>query len=468
MSPQQRRALRIDDPVAGSDLCHVAPLSSGESPSGRLHDIAIQDIHANPSQPRKHFDDGSLAALADSIRERGVLQPIIVQPRPDGGYELIAGERRWRASQIAGSTTIPALVSQPVGGAQSIELALIENVARRDLGVIEEARTIAVLLDELDVTATTLARRLGRSRSDLAHTVRLLELPDKGDRAAQRRCAHQGPRKGAADRGRPPSPPLVVIALRLLARLVGWLWPPSQRLDDAALTRGPAPGTGRSLLQSAGNVAPRTGTPPHEPARERCGSPLLGLRRAARIVTPGTTQLGSVLARSGLTPTAALDEQQRLRAGRWRRRRFRFDPGQRSRPRARDLDRPWRAGHRPHWCSATKRATCMLWAPLNATLSDTPSHQGASCQPAHTEPEDSPRPLRLSSRAAVPLAIRDPRRASETDAIIQAVSELAGRPHTEGRPCNRPVPRRREIKAVVRSGAHRRSLLGDSSSAMLR
>jgi ParB family chromosome partitioning protein len=179
MSPQTRRALRIDDPVAGSDPCHVAQPSSVESPNGRLHDIAVQDIHANPSQPRKHFDDGSLAAFADSIRERGVLQPIIVQPRPGGVYELIAGERRWRASEIAGITRIPALVMQPVDGAQSVELALIENVAREDLGVIEEARTIAVLLDELSVTATTLARRLGRSRSDLAHTVRLLDLPDE-------------------------------------------------------------------------------------------------------------------------------------------------------------------------------------------------------------------------------------------------------------------------------------------------
>jgi ParB family chromosome partitioning protein len=107
------------------------------------------------------------------------VQPIIVQPRSAGGYELIAGERRWRASQLAGSLTIPALIAGPVDGAGSIELALIENVAREDLGVIEEARTIAALLDELDVTATSRARRLGRSRSDLAHTVRLLDLPDE-------------------------------------------------------------------------------------------------------------------------------------------------------------------------------------------------------------------------------------------------------------------------------------------------
>jgi ParB family chromosome partitioning protein len=178
MSPQARRTLRIDDPVAG-DACHMARPGSPESISGRLRDIALRDIRPNPAQPRKHFDDVSLAALADSIRERGVLQPIIVQPRSAGGYELVAGERRWRASKIAGIATIPALVAPPIDGTQSIELALIENIAREDLGVIEEARTIAALLDELDVTATSLARRLGRSRSDLAHTVRLLDLPDE-------------------------------------------------------------------------------------------------------------------------------------------------------------------------------------------------------------------------------------------------------------------------------------------------
>ena len=125
------------------------------------------------------LDRASLDALADSIRERGVLQPIIVHPFSAGGYQLIAGERRWRASHIAGQLTIPALVGGAVDGAVSLELALIENVAREDLTVIEEARTIASLLDDLHVTTALLARRLGRSRSDLAHTIRLLELPDE-------------------------------------------------------------------------------------------------------------------------------------------------------------------------------------------------------------------------------------------------------------------------------------------------
>jgi ParB-like nuclease domain len=111
----------------------VAPLGSPDGPSGRLCDIALNEIHPNPSQPRKRFDDASLTALADSIREHGVLQPVIVQPRTAGGYELIAGERRWRASKIAGIATIPTLIAQPVDTGQSVELALSENVAREDL-----------------------------------------------------------------------------------------------------------------------------------------------------------------------------------------------------------------------------------------------------------------------------------------------------------------------------------------------
>jgi ParB family chromosome partitioning protein len=177
MSAHIRRTLRVDDPVGGR-VCHVAHPESDQEPTGRLRDIPLADIRPNRSQPRKRFDDDSLRALANSIRERGVLQPIIAQPQPSGGYELVAGERRWRASQLAGIPTIPALVVEPLDGATSLELALIENIARDDLTIIEEARTIAALLDELGVTMTTLARRLGRNRSDLTHTVRLLDLPD--------------------------------------------------------------------------------------------------------------------------------------------------------------------------------------------------------------------------------------------------------------------------------------------------
>jgi ParB family transcriptional regulator, chromosome partitioning protein len=173
-----RRTLTIDDPLPAANTCHVARSTAG-STAGRLRDVPLDQIRANPKQPRRRFGEESLLALADSIRERGVLQPVIVRPREPEGFELIAGERRWRAPRIAGLQTIPCLVRNTADDAVSLELALIENIARADLTVIEEARTIASLLDDLDVSRTDLARRLGRSRSDLVHTVRLLELPDQ-------------------------------------------------------------------------------------------------------------------------------------------------------------------------------------------------------------------------------------------------------------------------------------------------
>ena len=168
MSGAPRRALTIDDPVAGRDACHVAHPAGPSQPESRLQDLAVEDILPNPDQPRKHFDEQALVSLADSIRERGVLQPVIVRPNATGGYELVAGERRWRAAQLAGQLTILSLVDTNVEGAGSLELALIENVVREDLTPIEEARTIAVLLQDFNLTATELAKRLGRSRTDLA------------------------------------------------------------------------------------------------------------------------------------------------------------------------------------------------------------------------------------------------------------------------------------------------------------
>jgi len=136
MSPSPKRALTIDDPVAGAAACHVAHPPTDQS-AGRLREIALDEIHPNAEQPRKRFDEASLNALADSIRERGVLQPIIVQPHDPGGYLLIAGERRWRASKIADQATIPALIDRTSVAAASLEVALIEDIAREDLTVIE-------------------------------------------------------------------------------------------------------------------------------------------------------------------------------------------------------------------------------------------------------------------------------------------------------------------------------------------
>jgi ParB family transcriptional regulator, chromosome partitioning protein len=129
------------------------PPAPGEA-DGRLRQVPVSLIHPNASQPRQHFDEQSLSALADSIRERGVLVPIIVRPMSLGEFEIVAGERRWRAAQQAGQPTIPALIDGSLDGADALELALIENVVREDLTPIEEARTIAVLLRDLKITAT--------------------------------------------------------------------------------------------------------------------------------------------------------------------------------------------------------------------------------------------------------------------------------------------------------------------------
>jgi ParB family transcriptional regulator, chromosome partitioning protein len=179
MTAVRRRGLRVDDPLAAGGQ-HPAWSRSdiGTASDSQLRDIPLEQIRANPEQPRKRFDDAPLLALADSIRERGVLQPVIVKP-VDDGYELVAGERRWRAAQLAGKTAIPALVDDEIDEAGSLELALIENLVREDLSPIEQARALATLLEDLRMTGGLLAKRLGRSRTDIVNTIRLLDLPDE-------------------------------------------------------------------------------------------------------------------------------------------------------------------------------------------------------------------------------------------------------------------------------------------------
>jgi ParB family transcriptional regulator, chromosome partitioning protein len=143
-----------------------------------LRDLPIELIVANPAQPRRRFDEDALQALAESLHERGVLQPVLVRPKPGGTYEIVAGERRWRAAQIAGMETVPALV-RARGDAEAIELALIENMAREDLSPIEEARACAALVEELGLTREEVGRRVGRSRVAVSNLVRLLDLPDE-------------------------------------------------------------------------------------------------------------------------------------------------------------------------------------------------------------------------------------------------------------------------------------------------
>jgi ParB family chromosome partitioning protein len=143
-----------------------------------LRQIPVELISPNPSQPRSQFDDEALVALAESIRTRGVLQPVLVRPLAGGRYELIAGERRWRAAQLAERPELPAIVRHR-DDAASLELAVIENMAREDLNPIEEARACAALVEELGLTREDVGLRVGRSRVAVSNLIRLLELPDE-------------------------------------------------------------------------------------------------------------------------------------------------------------------------------------------------------------------------------------------------------------------------------------------------
>ena len=141
-----------------------------------LH-IPLDAIHANPRQPRRRFEPEATAGLAASLRSQGVLQPVVVRPRSAGGYELIAGERRWRAARDAGLDTLPALVRES-DDRETLLLALVENVAREDLSPVEEARAYAVLVDEFDLSLGEVAERVGRSKPGVSNRLRLLELPE--------------------------------------------------------------------------------------------------------------------------------------------------------------------------------------------------------------------------------------------------------------------------------------------------
>jgi len=139
--------------------------------------LPVDLIVPNPQQPRRVFDEQGLVALADSLKERGVLQPVLVRPVPGGTYELIAGERRWRAARLAELESVPALVRLGDDVA-SLELALIENMAREDLNPLDEARACAALVEELGLTRDEVGRRVGRSRVAISNLLRLLDLPD--------------------------------------------------------------------------------------------------------------------------------------------------------------------------------------------------------------------------------------------------------------------------------------------------
>ena len=153
-------------------------VGGGEAADTELIRLPLDAIHPNPKQPRRRFEPEATAGLASSLRHQGVLQPVVVRPRAAGGYELIAGERRWRAAREAGLETLPALVRQ-TDDRETLLLSLVENVAREDLSPVEEARAYAVLVDEFELSLGDLAERVGRSKAGVSNRLRLLELPEE-------------------------------------------------------------------------------------------------------------------------------------------------------------------------------------------------------------------------------------------------------------------------------------------------
>jgi ParB family chromosome partitioning protein len=153
-------------------------LVGGADERQELAQIRVDEIAPNARQPRRRFEPEATAGLAESIKRQGLLQPVVVRPRAAGGYELIAGERRWRAAREAGIEEVPALV-RDADDRDSLLLALVENVAREQLSAVEEARAYAALLDEFGLSLGDLAERVGRSKSSVSNRLRLLELPDE-------------------------------------------------------------------------------------------------------------------------------------------------------------------------------------------------------------------------------------------------------------------------------------------------
>jgi ParB family transcriptional regulator, chromosome partitioning protein len=175
----------VPDPASRRGLGRGLEVLFGGAGDVELAHLPVETIHPNPRQPRRRFDAETTAALADSIKAQGVVQPVLVRPRPAGGYELIAGERRWRAARQAGAPTLPALIRE-TDDRDTVLLGIVENVAREQLSPVEEARAYALLLDEFGLGLGEIAERVGHSKPAVSNRVRLLELTEDVLRMVER------------------------------------------------------------------------------------------------------------------------------------------------------------------------------------------------------------------------------------------------------------------------------------------
>jgi ParB family chromosome partitioning protein len=170
---QKRRLGRGLAALIGDDVAEETVVADVKN----LRHVPVELISPNPNNPRKHFAEDDINSLADSIRSKGLLQPIVVRPKADGTFEIVAGERRWRASQRASLHDVPVLIRE-LDDQQTLEIALIENIQRADLNPLEEARAYKQLIDQYSYTQQQLADSVGKSRSHIANTLRLQHLPE--------------------------------------------------------------------------------------------------------------------------------------------------------------------------------------------------------------------------------------------------------------------------------------------------
>ena len=254
-----------------ADMAGSAKAIKGDAP--RLEEIPVGSIVPNPNQPRVHFDEESLADLAASVREIGVLQPILVRPLADGQYELIAGERRWRAARRAGLAVVPAVVrlTDDIG---SVERALIENLHRQDLTPLEEASAYQQLAEDFAMTHEQIAARVGKSRATVTNTLRLLSLPASIQSLladGRLSAGHAKVLLGTPDRA----------FQELLARRVASESWTVRQLEEAVRARGGVPDAGVGTEPGTGRRDPQDGA---------------GLTEATRLRPPGLLELENLLA----------------------------------------------------------------------------------------------------------------------------------------------------------------------------
>ncbi|HYN33016.1 MAG TPA: ParB/RepB/Spo0J family partition protein [Ilumatobacteraceae bacterium] len=258
----------------GKGLSSIIPTAERNEGDGAvsaavLADVAISTITPNPHQPRVHFDEESLSELTASIAEMGVLQPILIRPLDDDTYELIAGERRWRAAQRAGLTTIPAVI-RVTDDVSSVEQALVENLHRQDLTPLEESAAYQQLIDDFGLTHDQVSSRVGKSRSTITNSLRLLGLPPVVQRLladGQLTAGHARALLGTPDRSRQES-----LAREAVAS--GW----SVRMVEDAVRRDGDPDT------------------PTVPDRTSTSIDGAGLTPATKLRPPGLLELENLLA----------------------------------------------------------------------------------------------------------------------------------------------------------------------------